>query len=152
MRSAVIPARKLALLMILRAPDSKGRSARPISGITRLQMLLFLVWTKVGRVSQSREINIDFDYHPQRYGPADTGLYADLEFLVALGHISRSRTPGDVGLHVDRPGSAQLNFDDLFVSEPRESGERSDDLSLEELSAAAVARNRRRTPLLQMLN
>ncbi len=137
MQSAVISARKLALLLLLRAPDSKGQMARPIIGITRLQKLVFLGWTKLGRISPSREIKIDFDFRPQRFGPADSGLYADLEFLIALGHIRRSRTPVDRTESVPST-TGQLNFDDLVGD--AQSGERvGEELSVEEATEEEIS-------------
>jgi hypothetical protein len=139
--SALISARKLALLLLLKAPDSTGRPGRPLAGITRLQKLLFLVWTKLGRVSPARGIKVDFDYTPQRFGPADIGLYADLEFLVALGHIRRSSTPTDrFELDFQSEGATQLNLDDVLASESEATQQESrDELSLEEATETEIS-------------
>ena len=79
-----ISARKVGLLALLAASDG------PIVGITRLQKLLFLMWKRLDRVSPDRKLTLDFDFHPERYGPADFGVYSDLDFLAAMGHIART--------------------------------------------------------------
>jgi hypothetical protein len=76
-----------------------------------------LVWKRLGNVSPVREVRIDFNYTPQRFGPADSGLYTDLEFLIALGHVEKGRSPGSLSLlteHADIPPT-QLNLDDVIT-------------------------------------
>ena len=86
---AEISVRKLALLALLDAPDERGRTAVPLVGVTRLQKLLFLMWSGLPRISPTRHIRLDLAFRPEKFGPADFDLYPDLDFLVALGHISR---------------------------------------------------------------
>ena len=64
-------------------------SGRPIAGSTRLQKLVFLVQQRLVGVSESRDLRVDFAFRPNRFGPADTYLYPDLEFLVALEYVLR---------------------------------------------------------------
>src|SRR5206468_3775204 len=91
-----IGVRKLSILLLLRAPDSRGRENQPITGMTRLQKLLFLISTRVPRMSPDRPLHFDMQFVPNRFGPADMGLYQDLDFLETLGHIKRgpSRAKG----------------------------------------------------------
>lgn len=110
-----ISARKLALLLLLRASDSKRKAGQPIVGITRLQKLMFLIWKRLPRISPGREIVVDFSYTAQKFGPADSELYADLDFLVALGHIRRaSEIPDALVARVENIDPAQLTLDDLL--------------------------------------
>jgi len=126
-----ISARKLALLLLLRASDSKGQAGQPIVGITRLQKLTFLIWKRLPRTSPRRDIMVldDFSYSAQKFGPADSELYADLDFLVALGHIRRaSEIPDALVAKVESTESAQLTLDDLLstVGNTEEGSEASD--------------------------
>jgi hypothetical protein len=95
--STSIPLRKFAVLSLLAQPDAAGREAAPIVGMTRLQKLLFLIFEAVPRVSPDRDIEVDVNFEPQRFGPADVALYADLEFLELTGHIQRSLSPDTFG-------------------------------------------------------
>ncbi len=90
-----ISARKLAILALLAAKDSHGKSGQPISGITRLQKLVFLLHKRLPKVSPDRPIHFDFAFEPQRFGPADLKLYPDLDFLIALKHVHRDPEPLD---------------------------------------------------------
>jgi hypothetical protein len=96
----------------------------PIRGITRLQKLLFLVFEELKKISPNRELTLDFAFQPQRYGPADLELYADLEFLIAVGHIER--TSSDEGINAAAPSDEatvaeatehELSFDYLMANE-----------------------------------
>jgi hypothetical protein len=91
-----VSVRKLSILALLAAPDSRGRVGQPILGITRLQKLVFLVSKRLGRTSPSRELAIDFSFVPEKFGPADLSLYPDLEFLEALGHVERRPKDDDL--------------------------------------------------------
>jgi hypothetical protein len=86
--------RKLAVLSLLEAGDAKGRPRQSINGITRLQKLLFLTWTRLPRTSPDRQIQFDMGFTPERFGPADLDLYPDLDFLIALGHIEKNPREG----------------------------------------------------------
>jgi hypothetical protein len=87
---ASVSVRKVALLALLSAPDPRGIPAAPIVGSTRLQKLLFLLQKALPRVSGDRELQTDLSFEPYRFGPADLHVYQDLEFLEALGHVSRT--------------------------------------------------------------
>jgi hypothetical protein len=120
---AEISVRKLAILGLLNAPDSRGVSGQPIAGATRLQKLLFLVDRKLVGMSLGRALRTDLNFSPQRFGPADVDVYPDLEFLTALGHVSR-RSPEtrsrDSGLSLESPEEATeraLSFSYLMGDE-----------------------------------
>jgi hypothetical protein len=114
-----IGVRKLAVLLLLNAPDSHGHEGRPIQGMTRLQKLLFLVWKDLGHVSSDRELEVDFSFEPERFGPADTKLYADLDLLTALKHVDRSDGDSDSSsqLSIEEATEDDLSFDYLMGDE-----------------------------------
>jgi hypothetical protein len=98
----VVSVRKLAIMALLEAPGASGEAAAPIAGVTRLQKLLFLVDRQLTGISPTRDLKFDLHFEPYRYGPADLGLYQDLEFLLALGHIAKGAA-ADAG-NDSRPG------------------------------------------------
>jgi hypothetical protein len=83
----------LAILHLLNAPGALGIPAEPITGITRLQKLIYLLNEKAGSQFDELYWDLDIVYVAEKFGPADLDLYRDLEFLVAAGHI-------DAGEHV----------------------------------------------------
>ncbi len=113
---AAISVRKLALLALLDAPDERGRPGIPIVGVTRLQKLLFLMWQGLPRISPTRDIRLDLAFRPEKFGPADFDLYPDLDFLVALGHITRRPRP-DSGHTVRQPVSDRADVADATERE-----------------------------------
>ncbi|MHB1640232.1 MAG: hypothetical protein ACYCUD_10415 [Candidatus Dormibacteria bacterium] len=68
---------------------------------------------------------MDVKFEPQRFGPADLALYADLDFLDVSGHIQRS-------LHADAGGTPaeQAALDDLSPSAEPQAPEDSADQEL----------------------
>jgi len=121
-----ISVRKFAILALLAAPDGSGQTARPIAGSTRLQKLLFLLWTGLPRVADDRQLKFDLSFQPERFGPADLGLYPDLDFLEALGHVARTRPGQRADLPFVNPESSvgieeaterSLSFDYLMGDE-----------------------------------
>ena len=124
-----ISARKLALLALLAAPIPPRTRPQPIDGITRLQKLTFLVFNEVDKVSPDRRLPLDFQFEPNKYGPADVGLYSDLDFLIALGHVERKSGMADPSdFTAAKPGAGdreqvpdtteqELNFDYLMADE-----------------------------------
>jgi hypothetical protein len=104
-----ISIRKLAILAILAAPDERGVRAAPVLGTTRLQKLIFLLDRALPKVSSDRLLKIDLSFEPHRFGPADLKLYQDLEFMEALGHISRTPTQ-EAG---ERPGPEESTENSL---------------------------------------
>jgi hypothetical protein len=121
---ARVSIRKLAVLALLAAQDDKGKPAQPIVGITRLQKLLFLTWVRLPKTSANREIDVDFAFSPERYGPADVRLYPDLDFLVTLGHVARSHSGSleqflgaGAALATEEATEAALTFSYLMDSE-----------------------------------
>ncbi len=95
---ATLSVRKFAILALLEGRGGDGSQMIPVVGITRLQKLLFLLSTRLPpRVSADRELRFDLDYQPQKFGPADFGLYQDLDFLVAIGHVSRAPVSAESG-------------------------------------------------------
>ncbi len=83
-----ISLRRLVILSLLAGDTPQGKHA-PILGITRLQKLVFLVTSTLGRVAPDRQLTADIDFRAYRFGPADLALYQDLEFLEAVGHIEK---------------------------------------------------------------
>lgn len=62
-------------------------NGRPIVGTTRLQKLLFIT-------KQEARIDVEDDklkFEPYKYGPVSKELYDDLEFLVNIGFIKKSK-------------------------------------------------------------
>ena len=86
-----LSARRLAILYLLDAPDGDGNEPSAIDGTTKLQKLLFLVQDKHTSSLDPQVWDINFDYVPEKFGPADLELYQDLDFLGALGHITTGR-------------------------------------------------------------
>jgi hypothetical protein len=88
-----VSARKVAVLYLLDGPSAAGSPAASIEGTTKLQKLLFLLQERYGESLDRNIWNVDFSYEPEKFGPADLGLYQDLEFLVAAGHIRAGHIP-----------------------------------------------------------
>ena len=111
--SPSVSARKVGILALLAASD------RPVVGITRLQKLLFLMWKRLQRVSPGRPVVLDFEFKPERYGPADFQVYSDLDFLAAMRHIARGRglpTPEELiseGSGAGLPSMEEATEDDV---------------------------------------
>ena len=83
-----ISARKLTILLLLAAPDS-NKKIQSISGTTRMQKLVFLVSKKSHlALKDSTHFSFDFNYEPEKFGPADIDLYQDLEFLRTMRLIT----------------------------------------------------------------
>lgn len=83
-----ISARKLTILLLLAAPDS-NKNIQSISGTTRMQKLVFLVSKKSHlALKDSTHFSFDFNYEPEKFGPADLDLYQDLEFLRTMRLIT----------------------------------------------------------------
>jgi hypothetical protein len=88
--------------------------------MTRLQKLLFLVSQELGRVSLDRQLEVDFSFVPERFGPADTKLYADLDLLVALKHVKRlpdDESAESVSPSVEEATEDELSFEYLMGDE-----------------------------------
>lgn len=101
--SPAISVRRLVILQLMDVQDATGQPHRPIVGATRLQKLVFLVQQRLPGVSDTRQLKFDFAFEPNRFGPADTGLYPDLEFLVALDFVSK-RPTGETESEQEGPG------------------------------------------------
>ena len=86
-----ISVRKLAILYLLDAPDGDRNEPSAIEGTTKLQKLLFLVQDEHTSSLDPNVWDINFDYVPEKFGPADLELYQDLDFLEALGYITTGR-------------------------------------------------------------
>ena len=107
-----ISLRRLVILALLAADTPAGR-ASPILGITRLQKLVFLVTSALGRVASDRQLRADIDFQAYRFGPADLALYQDLEFLEAVGHIERSNMPPMSSIAGASPSQGSATFEFL---------------------------------------
>lgn len=127
-----ISARKVAILYMLEAPETPNGSPTPVQGITKLQKLLFLVDSEYGKQLDTNIWNVDFDYVAEKFGPADLGLYKDLDFLEVVGHISSgSRIMGEPSTVLEESGGVlalpeqqveeALSFDYLMRGQAEES-------------------------------
>lgn len=74
------------LLVLLYTPGSSGTPGEAISGITRLQKLVFLLKQGEGpkAIVQSAQ---EFLYKPFKMGPFSADLYRDLDVLKSLGYV-----------------------------------------------------------------
>lgn len=106
-----ISVRKLTILLLLEAPGPDGHDRAPITGVTRMQKLVFLTNKSVEDLLRDDEIfTFDFDYSADRYGPADLNLYQDLELLKASSWLEVNGEAGmpNVGEVLDTtPSSGQ---------------------------------------------
>ena len=83
-----IGVRKLTILLLLAAKGADGGERAPIVGATRMQKLVFLAMEASSEFLREDEtFQFDFNYSPDRYGPADLDLYQDLELLKAAGWL-----------------------------------------------------------------
>src|SRR5437660_385408 len=99
--------RDIELLLLGIGPQS-GHFSAGISGLTRLQKLLYLLEAE-GHVSPSGD---GFQFEPYKAGPYSAKLYDDLEFLENLGlirsEITAEATPAEAA-ELDK-----LSFDELM--------------------------------------
>ena len=68
------------VLLMLAAPDSCGR-ASPLSGITRLQKLLYLTEMESGLDLSKLDAEDRFQFRAYHYGPFSKGVYESIDFL-----------------------------------------------------------------------
>jgi hypothetical protein len=87
MQSA-ITRRSDLLLSLLWAQDSTEGESAPITGITRLEKLLFLLKQEYGFLQHANEAQ-DFHFVPFRMGPWTGEVYDELDFLESLGLLER---------------------------------------------------------------
>lgn len=95
------------LLVLLYAPGRSGAEGEPVSGITRLQKLIFLLNQGVGPsvlVESAKQIL----YKPFKMGPFAPELYRDLETLQSLGFVRSRRLEFLIPDDSD-PGSSEEN-------------------------------------------
>jgi len=106
-----ISARKLTILSLLAAPDS-NKNIQSISGTTRMQKLVFLVSKKSHlALKDSTHFSFDFNYEPEKFGPADLDLYQDLEFLRTMRLIT-----WDNGITLEL--SQEPSLDTMMITNP----------------------------------
>lgn len=152
-----ISVRKLAVLLLLNAPDAAGNPAVPIRGTTRMQKLVFLVTKRTeGLLEEDEAFRVDFGYDADKFGPADLDLYQDLDFLKAAGLLFVDKQTGIVEEGVGAPSESdqpppgpellpeeqeenELSFDYLM-------GERTEEIDIAEAETKHV-RVYRVTPL-----
>lgn len=77
------------LLLLLIGVDEEGTSAGTVSGITRLQKLLFLLLEQEEAI---RPRGSGFEFEAYKVGPYSAKLYDDLELLENLGLIRTEAT------------------------------------------------------------
>src|SRR5687768_3535597 len=83
-----IPRRDLELLLIGLSPTSQGVESDGLSGITRLQKLIFLLEREEGLEGSGSK----FSFTPYKAGPYSPEIYDDLEFLENLGLLESQIT------------------------------------------------------------
>jgi hypothetical protein len=94
-RKKRISARRATTLLLLDAPDSRREANSPIVGNTRMQKLVFLAQDRAKEnIREDSSFTFDYGFVPEKFGPADVGLYQDLEFLHATGLISLDGAEG----------------------------------------------------------
>ena len=124
-----ISRRDLVLLLV-----SLGATGEPddhVSGITRLQKLLYLLEKEEGLTPSGDQ----FEFTAWKAGPYSSKLYDDLEFLENLG-LLQSEIASDASaaeaaeMAFEDPETSPLTFEDLIASDDDEgsSGEDSADL------------------------
>lgn len=96
------------MLLLLLGLDTSGVSERGVSGITRLQKLLFLLWKEAG-LAQVQEY---FDFKPYKAGPYSRRLYDELEFLENIGLV-RSEVAGEA-TDVEAAELEEVSFEQLM--------------------------------------
>jgi len=81
----------LLLLSALSGPDAK----RKITGITRLEKMMFLLQRETGFSGRLRQ---EFHFEPWKFGPFSKEIYEDLDLLASLGLVDAEerRLPGYV--------------------------------------------------------
>lgn len=102
-----ISRRDLELLLLAVDPEA-GLLTSGISGITRLQKLLYLLQEE-GRVTPSGD---GFEFEAYKAGPYSAKLYDDLEFLENLGLVQ-----SEITAEATAPEASEidkLNFDELM--------------------------------------
>lgn len=99
---------KHELLMLLLSVGPNGLSSSGVSGITRLQKFLFLLWQE----SQLKQIGDEFDFKPYKAGPYSKNLYDELEFLENIGLI-HSEIQGEAS-EIEAADLEALTFEQLM--------------------------------------
>jgi uncharacterized protein YwgA len=131
------------LLMLLIGLDEKGLADGSVSGITRLQKLLFLFENEGKAVAED-----PFAFEPYKAGPYSPKVYDDLELLENLGLIKTEPTAEsslDEKSDIDR-----LTFDDLIGGFEEIQGARPAADSFEERKFYLTAKGKRRVEELLM--
>lgn len=142
------------LLLLLIGSETIGTSHGSISGMTRLQKLLFLL-EREGRIKPTNE---GFEFEPYKAGPYSPRLYDDLELLENLGLIRSEAVAGLMTEATDpTPGSGtwteavdlnHVTFEELMGGfEELEGGSRAID-SFEERKFALTEKGRERVEAL----
>lgn len=142
------------LLLLLIGSDFDGSTNASISGMTRLQKLLFLL----EREALIKPANGGFEFEPYKAGPYSPKLYDDLELLENLGLIRSEAVAGLMTEATDpTPGSGtwteavdlnHVTFEELMGGfEELEGGSRAID-SFEERRFALTDKGRERVETL----
>ncbi|MDP2949848.1 MAG: hypothetical protein Q8P22_09965 [Chloroflexota bacterium] len=98
-----ISARKLTILLLLAARDAHGTERAPITGTTRMQKLVFLAMEgSKDFLREDETFEFDFNFSPDKFGPADLDMYQDLELLKATECI---RIDNQTGISRAAPAS-----------------------------------------------
>lgn len=96
------------ILLMLLGTKGKKTTTEGVSGITRLQKLLFLLWKEGGVES----VGDSFGFKPYKAGPYSKVLYDELELLENLGFIS-SEVSGESTTE-EATELEELSFDQLM--------------------------------------
>lgn len=99
---------KQSLLLLLLGVDEFGSRSAGISGMTRLQKLLFLLWKEAG----IEEIDRGFQFKAYKAGPYSRKLYDELELLENLGYI-KSEEQGEA-TEAEAAEIEELSFEHLM--------------------------------------
>lgn len=98
------PDRTDLVLLLLLAPDKRGRPAPPLRGITRLEKLLFLLKRETGF---GKKVEDYFEFEAYRFGPFSKQVYEVVDFLSNLQLIeAREEALDDV---FDKEETAVIN-------------------------------------------
>ena len=104
-----ISARKLTVLLLLATKVDNKVAPKPINGTTRMQKYVFLISQKIDNSFKgSGDVNLDFNYVAEKFGPADLDLYQDLDFLRTM-HLISWRINEELSFSAEPPVDTMLN-------------------------------------------
>jgi hypothetical protein len=109
------------LILLLVGLSGKGPPDDSVSGVTRLQKLLFLLQEEAGL----RPGGEGFEFTAWKAGPYSSKLYDDLEFLENIGYLTADTIAGATEAEVSEAAEAErtvqeesLSYEDLMGPDP----------------------------------